>query len=151
MEGNYLLRKAFPGGDGVLVIVPDQESRNDLEVIFEEVEGVEEELPIYQEEDDFTRIRVPANIRIINQRGENVDEFHPPIEIRVAYRDDEIHQNDEKEWVGPKLAYWNPERKKFIILSNVEHEYLVLPPTVGKILEAKIWNWTGDPPIVVGR
>ena len=151
MAGEFSPRKSFHGGDGVLVIVPNQESRDNLEVIFEDVEGYEEELSEYQEEGDFKKIRVPANIRVINQDRKTIDKFFPPIELRVAYRDDEISQRGENEWDGPKLAYWDPDREKYVILSNEEHEFLVLPPTIGQILEAKIWNWTGDPPIVVGR
>jgi hypothetical protein len=48
-----------------------------------------------------------------------------------------------------KLAFW--DGSQWVILSDASHEYYILPPSTGQIAEAKIWSWTGDPPLAWGK
>jgi hypothetical protein len=48
-----------------------------------------------------------------------------------------------------KLAYWVPDR--WVIISDVFHEYQIFQPNFARIAEVKIWSWVGDPTLAWGR
>jgi hypothetical protein len=101
----------------------------------------------------FNLIRHIANIVILtNEDYENqvmspVTDFEQPIELRVAYRNSDLAKcNWDPDQL--KLAYW--DGGNWVIISDAEHEYQILPDTTGMVAEAKIWHWVGDPPLAWG-
>lgn len=90
-------------------------------------------------------IRCIVNIVLNNRQGEPVKTFDPPIELRVGYNFLDVMKSD-CNIQKLNLAYWDGE--KYVIISNREHEYQILPPSTGQVAEAKIWSWVGDPPLV---
>ena len=104
--------------------------------------------------ENFTLIRIIANMAVFNKadfenrKMEPVKTFDPPIEIRVAYNFyDVMESNSDIRQL--KLAFW--DGSQWVILSDPAHEYQILPPSTAQVAEAKIWSWTGDPPLAWGR
>jgi hypothetical protein len=99
----------------------------------------------------FTMIRQIANIVFYKkadvEKTQPVTEFEPPIEIRVGYNIYDVIKShgDHKKL---KLAYW--DGSQWVIISNAEHDYRILPPSTGQVAEAKIRSWAGDPPVAWG-
>ena len=96
----------------------------------------------------FKVIRYIVNIVLYNEQDEPIKTFDPPIEIRVGYNITDVMQSD-CDIHRLKLAYWDGD--KYVIISDREHDYHILPPSTGQVAEAKIWSWVGDPPLVWGR
>jgi len=104
---------------------------------------------------DFTWIRSVANVALFRKDhhdmknyGEPIKEFDPPIEFRIPYGDLEL-ENVSNDISQLKLAYFSPDR--WVIISDVFHEYQILPPEIARIAEVKIWSWVGDPTIAWGK
>lgn len=137
----------FPG---ISILVPDQ--------IESDIEIVPINLPIrFPKGFEDLIIRPIANIALFRwdhieeeYYDEPVQEFNPPIELRVSYNFYDICQ------VGCNLEnlnlyYWDMERKEWVLISDLSHEYQILPPSTAQVAEAKIWSWVGDPTIAWGK
>jgi hypothetical protein len=137
----------FPG---ITVLVPKQ-CENDI-VAIEKGSLVPNNIPIRTK--NFTLIRYIANIVLLTKTDYDmgkmnpVKTFDPPIEIRVGYNFDDIMKSN-CEIKNLKLAYWDGDQ--WVIISNPSHGYHILPPSTGKVAEARIWSWVGDPPLAWGK
>jgi len=146
MNGKQLKRKPyhFPG---ITVIVPEQDDGTQL---FPKVKSIPdstgEKFP-----DGSKRIRLIANIALYRGRGEKqeiVNDFMPPIELRVAYNfDDAMKAGCSID--GLKLAYWK-DSDWVIFEDGVNCEYYILPPSTAQVAEVIIEHWPGDPPLAWG-
>ncbi len=109
---------------------------------------------IPKESGSFKVIRPIANLALVKKadlgkhRKEYIKNFDPPLEILVGYtRADvekcggDIHQL--------KLANWDGSR--WVVISNHEHEYFILPPGTARVAGVKIASWAGDPPLAWGK
>ena len=132
----------FPG---ITVIVPDQ--RTKVRPIVRE-KAIPKGIPL--ETSEFKVIRIVANIVVYEGRdmSEPMMAFDPPIEIRVGYNFEDVKQSG-CELENLKLAYW--DGRDWVIISDSDHEYMILPPSTCQIAEVKINKWAGDPPIGWGR
>jgi hypothetical protein len=140
----------FPG---LSVIVPDQIDREIGIMPVDLTDRMPEDIP--EVTDNFEKIRYVANLALFRvdhaeqkYYEEPIQEFDPPIEIRVGYTEEDVSQA-KGDFHNLKLAYWDME--KWVILSDPAFEYQILPPSTARILEAKIWSWVGDPAIAVGK
>ena len=152
MSGRGIIKNAyhFPG---LSVIVPEQIG-NEIEIV---PVNFPERIPgdIPEKTEAFTLIRYIINIALFHRDHveeeyykEPVQEFDPPIEIRVNYHIEDLHQVD-CDIYQLKLAYWDME--KWVIISDRSHEYQILPHSTAQIAEAKIWAWADDPAIAWGK
>ena len=110
---------------------------------------------IQDKTENFTLIRQIANIVLLtredyeNGRIENpVKTFSPPIEFRVGYNFYDLMESN-CNINDLKLAYWNG--KEWIIISDPQYDYRILPPSTGQVAEVKIWSWVGDPMLAWGK
>lgn len=140
----------FPG---ISVLVPTQIEQCSKIVPLDWRDQIPDDIP--NETDRFTLIRYVANIvlfcedQLIEENFESpIQEFNPPIAIRVSYTQDDIEEVDNN-LEDLKLAYWDQE--KWVIISDPSYEYQILPPSTAQIAEVKIWSWTGDPPLGWGK
>lgn len=140
----------FPG---ISIFVPEQRD-SDAEIIaLDQRALVPDDLP--KKSKNFRLIRLIANIVLYHKRdddrydlSEPIQDFDPPIEIKVGYNIADIMEN-KGNFDSLKLAFWNGE--KWVIISDPDHEYQILPPGTGQLAEAKIKKWAGDPPVGWGR
>lgn len=139
--------------DGITVIVPKQSKIKGEIVAIDQADLIPDDLP--KESKGFKVIRVIGNIVLYNKKDDDVydpqeaiQDFDPPIEIRVGYTTDDVIKNRGR-FNRLKLAFWNG--KKWVIISDAKHEYQILPPNTGQVAEVKIKKWAGDPPIAWGR
>jgi len=137
----------FPG---ISVLVPSQEA----EVVALDW-GIRNPDDIPKKSGDFTLIRYIANIVLFykddldNGIYENpVKKFDPPIEFRIQYNFLDVCKAG-CDIHNLKLAYW--DGRKWVIISDSSHEYLILPPSTSQVAEAKIWSWIGDPTLAWGK
>ncbi len=134
----------------VSVLVPQQ---------LEQAEIVAVDLPIPEDLPGFpephTKIRNIANIVLFHKADDNfqepVKDFNPPIEFRVHYKFEDVKKTDNCDINQLILAYWDDEKRKWVIISDLEHEYQILPPSTAQVAEAKIWSWNGDPTLAWGK
>jgi len=141
---------SFPG---ITVFVPQQVEEKGEIVAIDQKALIPKDLP--RKTDNFRLIRVVANIVLYSKRDDDqydeakpIKKFNPPLEIRVGYTLEDVVEN-KGNFKKLKLAYWNGN--KWVIISNTEHEYHILPPDTGQVAEVKIKDWVGDPPIAWGR
>ena len=116
-----------------------------------------EMMPLSYEDrtDNFTFISEIANIALFRkdhlEQGnyeEPIKEFDPPVEFRIPYGELELeHVHNDIHQL--KLAYWVPDR--WVIISDIFHEYQILPLSTAPIAEVKIWSWIGDPTLAWGK
>jgi hypothetical protein len=130
----------FPG---ISVIVP-----NSMMIAINK--GIQDPKSIRAESDGFKLIRIIGNICIFHSDDlkNPIKKFDPPIKIRVGYNMQDVMQC-EGDINQLKLAYWDGET--WVVVSNPEHEYQILPFTTGQIAEFEITTWVGDPPVAWGR
>ena len=143
----------LPEPPNLIVLVPRRIGQ-EIEIVPVDMTGIET-VDFTEKTDNFTLIRPIANIALFRSDHlakhnfeEPVKEFDPPIELRIKYGDvelDEVSGNIQQL----KLAYWVPDR--WVIISDVFHEYQIFQPDFAKIAEAKIWSWDGDPPLAWGK
>ena len=135
----------FPG---ISVITPKQSGRNIVAVHH----GIDPR--VEYDDGDFHVFRVVANIAIYDWEDTHneapLEEFDPPIEIRVAYHLIDLVKSDFNLDIL-KLAYWNGNLRKWHILNRQVDKYEIFPPSTGQFAQARIVNWYGDPPIAWGR
>jgi len=143
----------LPEPPDLMVIVPRR--------IGQEIEIVPVNMPegIVENNDkrteNFTWIRSIANFALFRKDHHEmgiydapIKEFDPPIELRIPYGNLElkhVHNNVSQL----KLAYW--ARDRWVIISDIFHEYQILPPNFAPIAEVKIWSWLGDPTLAWGK
>jgi hypothetical protein len=153
VSGIIKIAHGLPEFPDLIVSVPRRIGQ-EIEIV--PVDMTERETSHFAEEtDNFTLIRPIANIALfrsdhlaIGNFEEPVKEFDPPIEFRIKYGDLELeHVDGDVQQL--KLAYWVPER--WVIISDVFHEYQILPHNFARIAEVKIWSWVGDPTLAWGR
>lgn len=140
----------FPG---ITIFVPEQRDSKGEVVALDQSSLIPEDLP--KKTENFRVIRVIANIVLYHKRDDDrydqskpIKKFDPPLELRVGYTTDDVVSNKGK-FKELKLAFWNGN--KWVMISDSEHEYDILPPNTGQVAEVKISNWAGDPPIAWGR
>ena len=140
----------FPG---LSVIVPDQIGRDIGIMPVDLIDRMPED--IFEVTKNFTLSRYIANLALFRvdhveekYYEEPIQEFDPPIEIRVGYTEEDVTKA-EGDIHNLKLAYWDME--KWVIISDPAHEYQILPPSTAQIAEAKIWSWVGDPAVAIGK
>ncbi len=151
MEHDVIIKEAYHFS-GITILVPRQRNQESNIIPVNRPELIPDE--IFEKRDDFNLIRVIANIALFRREDldhENFEEpvqtFDPPIEIRVNYNLDDVIQADcDIEQL--KLAYW--DGKDWVLISDEDHEYQILPASTAPVAEAKIWSWIGDPPIIWG-
>lgn len=136
----------FPG---ITILIPEQKSKKKLVAINKGIEFPEK---IPNKTDQFTVIRIIGNIVLYDQddlkHKAPLEEFDPPIEIRVGYNNLDISES-KGALKNLKLAYW--DQKNWVIINASDHDYQIFPPTTGQVAEAKIKTWAGDPPLAWGR
>jgi len=134
----------------VSVLVPDQ---NPEIVAVDWTHLIPEDLP--EETEGFIWIRNIANIVLFRKDDfefeDPVKNFSPPIEFRVHYKFEDVKETDDGDINQLKLAYWDEENEKWVIISDLEHEYQILPPSTAQVAEAKIGSWNGDPTLAWGK
>jgi len=137
---------------GISVIVPPQIDRKGEVIAIDQ--GIPNRNEIYRKEQKgaLQATRLIANIVLYEKRmGDQAEEaepimsFNPPIEFRVGYNVFDILEAGGKNQEDLKLAFW--DGGKWVIISDSDHEYRILPPNTGRIAEVKISDWIGDPPI----
>ena len=142
----------LPEPPDLMVIVPRR--------IGQEIEIIPHEYRLWIPEkenrvtEDFRWIRSVATIALFrsdhlakNKLEEPVKEFDPPIEFRIKYGDEELKQVEDIYQL--KLAYWVPDR--WVIISDIFHEYQIFERDFAPIAEVKIWSWLGDPTLAWGK
>jgi len=152
VSGIIKIAHGLPEFPDLIVSVPRRIGQ-EIEIV--PVDMTERETSHFAEEtDNFTLIRPIANIALfrsdhlaIGNFEEPVKEFDPPIEFRVRYSDDDLKQVDDFSQL--KLAYWVPER--WVIISDVFHEYQIFERDFAQIAEVKLWSWSGDPTLAWGK
>lgn len=129
---------------GITVFVPKE-----LDLI-----PFEEKMPdrIERETKNFQMFRLVGNIAFYGpkdiEHARPIKEFDPPIELRVGYNIEDVMKiNCDLESL--KLAYW--DGSDWVIISEPEYDYHILPPSTAQVAEVKISKWVGDPPIAWGR
>lgn len=145
MKGTPLITVAYHF-HGMTVIVPKQKGNDIVAVDLGSV------LPpnIQKQTSNFKLIRHIANIVLYDKKDYDrgkltpVKDFDPPIEIHVGYRLTDVRKS-KGNFRKLKLAYW--DGKKWVLLSDPTHQYMIFPRSTRQIAEATIWSWVGDPPI----
>lgn len=147
MSGNAILKIAYHF-EGMSLLVPEQ-----AEPIVPYQLPIPDDIPTITEE--FRLIRFIANVALFSPEHieakyfkEPVQEFYPPLELRVGYHEGDLMQV-ECAIERLKLAYW--DMTQWVIISNPEHEYQILPFSTARVAEAKIWSWLGDPALAWGK
>lgn len=152
MKKSGIIKKAhhLPG---LTVLVPRRIGQ-EIEIV---PVDMTEMMPVSYEDrtDNFTFISEIANIALFRQdhhdqrNYENpIKEFDLPIEFRIPYGELELeHVHNDHDLL--KIAYWVPDR--WVVISDVFHEYQILPPRIARIAEVKIWSWVGDPTLAWGK
>lgn len=140
----------FPG---ITVFVPKQLEEKGEIIAIDQKKLIPKDLP--KETRGFKVIRVIGNIVLYYKNdddnydpSEAIQNFDPPLEIRVGYTINDVGKN-KGNYKRLKLAFWNGE--KWVIISDSDHDYHILPPDTAQVAEVKISNWAGDPPIAWGR
>ncbi len=131
--------------NGISVFLPDTR----VEAINKEIDDVTSMMSI-EENRNFNPIRIIGNICIYHRGNRNapLKTFKKAVEFRVQYNFYDVIQcgGDINKL---KLAYWDGE--KWIVVSDDEHNYQILPPTTAPLAEFTIEEWAGDPPLAWGR
>lgn len=147
MSGETIFKRAYHFS-GMSLLVPEQS----VPIVPFELPIPDGILPITEE---FRLIRFITNIALFSLEHfeakyfeRPIQEFHPPLEVRVAYREQDLIELDG-QITQLKLAYWDMTR--WVIISNPEHEYQILPSSTAMVAEAKIWSWLGDPTLAWGK
>jgi hypothetical protein len=133
----------FPG---ITVIVPVQTGV--------QIKAIDKGPVDLQKTDGFTPIRQIANIALVDKEAYEHDEtiivheFAPPIKIRVGYNIEDVMMSG-CDIRNLKLAYWDDSH--WVIISNAEYKYMILPPSTAQVAEATLSFLDGDPPIAWGK
>jgi hypothetical protein len=139
----------FPG---ITVLTPLQNGEPPYEIVaVNRGSLIPDYIPV--ETPNFNWIRHIANIAVLKKvdyeagRMIPVQEFNPPIGIRVAYNfHDTMRTNGDIYQL--RLAYW--DGSQWVIFNEPTHDYHILPPSTGMVAEARIWSWVGDPMVAWG-
>lgn len=129
---------------GMTVTVPDQNGRW--------VKVVEKAIPPLSSMPGsaaFTPIRVLANVVVVDFYDPNVilKHFDPPIKIEVGYQTQDLFEA-ARVARRLKLAYWDGDQ--WVVFTDADNNFSLLPPTTGAVGEVTISDWIGDPPIAWG-
>jgi hypothetical protein len=136
----------FPG---ITIIVPEQDEKQLLAIKKEAIDTKD-----IEETDGFTLIRQISNIALVDkeayEHGEIiiVNVFTPDIRILVGYNIDDMMKIG-CDFLNLKLAYWDGSR--WVVISDDDHNYMILPPSTAQVAEVTIHNWSGDPPLAWGK
>lgn len=128
---------------GISIILPDA---NMIAID----KGIENPEIIKKKSKGFIPFRIIGNVCVYysNDRKNPIQRFKEPIEVIVGY-----DQFDAMQCGGSvknlKLAYWDGEQ--WVVVSNPEHDYQILPSSTGQIAKFTIKEWAGDPPLAWGR
>jgi hypothetical protein len=137
---------------GITVIVP-QQANTKVEVVAIDL-GIpnRNEIIRREKEDGLHATRFIANIVLFHKREDErydlaipIKNFDPPIKLRVGYNYFDILEVGGKNQNDLKLAYW--DGAEWVLISEPDHKYMILPPNTGQVAEAEISQWIGDPPI----